>query len=134
MIICVDFDGTVVTHEYPKIGREIPWAIDTLRELIDNGHQIVLCTMRGHMKKDGKDLLQEAVDWLKERDIELYGVNKTPFQHTWTDSPKPYAHLYIDDAALGCPKKLDSELGVIVDWKKINNILKKSGIISTVWV
>ena len=134
MIIAVDFDGTIVTHEYPKIGKEIPWAIDTLKELIDNGHEIVLCTMRGHKEREGQDLLQEAVDWLKEHGIELYGVNETPFQHTWTDSPKPYAHLYIDDSALGCPKKMDEKLGVIVDWKEINSIFKKSGLINTVWV
>lgn len=33
MIIAVDFDGTIVTHEYPKIGKEIPFAIDTLKRL-----------------------------------------------------------------------------------------------------
>ena len=34
MVIAVDFDGTIVEHEYPKIGREIPFATDTLRALI----------------------------------------------------------------------------------------------------
>ena len=31
MVIAVDFDGTIVEHEYPKIGEEIPFATETLR-------------------------------------------------------------------------------------------------------
>ena len=47
MIIAVDFDGTIVTHEYPRIGREIPFAIDTLKRLQDEGHhQLILWTVR----------------------------------------------------------------------------------------
>ncbi len=29
MIIAVDFDGTIVKHKYPDIGKEIPYAIKT---------------------------------------------------------------------------------------------------------
>ena len=89
MIIAVDFDGTCVTHEYPEIGESIG-AEKVLKALVENGHQLVLCTMRGHKTHEGRDLLQEAVDWFEENGIELYGVNETPFQHTWTDSPKPF--------------------------------------------
>ena len=129
MIIAVDFDGTCVTHEYPEIGKSIG-AERVLRALVKNGHQIVLCTMRGHKPHDGRDLLQEAIDWFKDNGIELYGVNKTPFQHTWTDSPKPYAHLYIDDAALGCPIKYgDISERPFANWERIENYFKKLGII-----
>lgn len=31
MIIAVDFDGTIVEHRYPEIGREIPFAVETLK-------------------------------------------------------------------------------------------------------
>ena len=31
MIIAVDFDGTIVEHRYPRIGEEIPVAVDTLK-------------------------------------------------------------------------------------------------------
>jgi hydroxymethylpyrimidine pyrophosphatase-like HAD family hydrolase len=49
MIIAIDFDGTCVTHEYPKVGREIG-ASKVLKELVDSGHQLILFTMRsdGH--------------------------------------------------------------------------------------
>lgn len=35
MIIAVDFDGTIVEHKYPEIGRERPFAITTLKMLIE---------------------------------------------------------------------------------------------------
>ncbi len=57
MVIAVDFDGTIVEHKYPRIGDEIPFAIDTLKELIKDGHQLILWSVRE------RELLQEAVDW-----------------------------------------------------------------------
>lgn len=53
------------------------------------------------------DGLQDAIDWFKKHDIPLFGVNENPTQKDWTSSPKPYAHIYIDDAALGVPLKHD---------------------------
>lgn len=118
LIICVDFDGTCVTHEYPNIGKEIG-ATEVLKELIDLGHYIILFTMRS-----GKEL-QDAINWFEERNIPLFGVNKNPDQFTWTSSPKPYAHLYIDDAALGCPVTFDETISnrPFVDWKVVKNLL-----------
>ena len=131
MVIGIDFDGTCVTHEYPEIGESIG-AEKVLRDLVKNGHQLVLCTMRGHMAYEGRDLLQEAVDWFEKNGIKLFGVNRTPLQDTWTDSPKPYAQMYIDDAALGCPI-IESDISdyPYVDWKKLDGIFRSTGIIST---
>ena len=61
MIIAIDFDGTIVSHRYPEIGNEIPFATTTIRKLIEEQHQVILWTVRR-----GK-LLQDAVDWCKER-------------------------------------------------------------------
>ena len=97
MIIAVDFDGTCVTHEYPLVGKELPACARTLRALAKAGHQLILYTMRSGGE------LQDAVAWCEERKIPLWGVNENPEQKTWTTSPKVYAHLYIDDSALGCP-------------------------------
>ena len=70
MIIAVDFDGTIVTHEYPKIGREIPFAIETLKMLINDHHRLILWSVReGH-------LLDEAVEWCRERGVEFWAVNR----------------------------------------------------------
>lgn len=115
MLIAIDFDGTVVTHEYPKIGKDIG-AVDVLKKWVNAGHKLILNTMRS-----GKEL-DEAVEWFKEREIPLYGVNKTPGQRGWTTSPKVYAHLYIDDCGYGIPLRMDSSLSPrpYVDWSKIN--------------
>jgi hypothetical protein len=52
--------------------------------------------------RSGK-LLNDAVTWFEIHDIPLFGINKNPAQSAWTDSPKVYAQIYIDDAALGAP-------------------------------
>mgnify|MGYP006337279955 FL=1 len=70
MIIAVDFDGTIVEHEYPKIGKEKIFATETLRQLINDGHRLILWTVR-----EG-ELLDEAVEWCRQRGVEFYAVNK----------------------------------------------------------
>lgn len=122
MIIAIDFDGTVVTHEFPKIGKEIG-AEEVLKRLISNGHELVLNTMRS------RDELDEAKKWFKEREIKLIGYNESPGQKSWTSSSKTYAQLYIDDAALGCPLKEDKKLSnrPFVDWQEIEKWLENNG-------
>ena len=124
MYIAIDFDGTCVTHDYPRIGKDIN-AVNVLKKLVANGHKLILNTMRS-----GKEL-KEAINWFKKNDIELYGVNKNPTQRKWTNSPKVYAHLYIDDAALGCPLKMDLSISdrPFVDWEAVSCVLKDNGIL-----
>lgn len=95
-IYAVDFDGTCVTHEYPLVGRDIG-APAVLKRIVQEGGQLILWTMRSGEK------LQEAVNWFAANEIPLYGVQRNPTQDSWTQSPKCYAQVYIDDAALGCP-------------------------------
>jgi len=102
MYICIDFDGTIVDHCYPEIGEEAPKAIFWLKRLQDIGAKLILFTMRSDTKVGGP-MLTDAVDFLKSRGIELYGINKNPDQDSWTESPKAYAEVYVDDAAFGCP-------------------------------
>lgn len=124
MYIAIDFDGTCVTHDYPRIGKDID-AVNVLKKLVANGHKLILNTMRS-----GKEL-KEAINWFKENDIELYGANENPTQKRWTNSPKVYAHLYIDDAALGCPLKMDLSISdrPFVDWEAVSCSLKDNGIL-----
>ena len=96
MYIAIDFDGTCVTHEYPNIGKDIG-AIPVLQQLIKDGHKLILYTMRS-----GKEL-DDAVQWFNINNIPLYGINENPSQKRWTTSPKIFAHIYIDDAAIGAP-------------------------------
>ena len=124
MYIAIDFDGTCVTHDYPRIGKDIN-AVNVLKKLVANGHKLILNTMRS-----GNEL-KEAINWFKENDIELYGANENPTQKRWTNSPKVYAHLYIDDAALGCPLKMDLSISdrPFVDWEAVSCLLKDNGIL-----
>ena len=112
LTIAVDFDGTCVTHSYPYIGKDIG-SVPVLKELVDRGHQLILWTMRS-----GKQL-EDAVNWFSENDIPLYGVQRNPTQDSWTSSPKAYAQLYIDDAALGCPLSWNPEISdrPFVNWE-----------------
>jgi len=99
MIIAVDFDGTIVEHAYPQIGKPIPFAIDTLKRLQKEEHQIILWSVR-----EGK-LLKEAVDYCKERGLEFYAVNSNfPDEtaiHDGLTARKLTADLFIDDRNLG---------------------------------
>ena len=123
-IIAVDFDGTCVTHEYPYIGKDIG-AVSVLKQLIANKHKLILWTMRSGSE------LKDAIKWFETNQIPLYGIQTNPNQKTWTDSPKAYAHLYIDDAALGCPLKFNPTVSDrhFVDWAEVELILYESGLI-----
>lgn len=139
MIIAVDFDGTCVAHEFPEIGRDIG-AVPVLQDLVDAGHQLILYTMRSDRPEKGatKDssimdvtgnFLQDAIDWFGENDIPLLSAQYNPTQKNWTTSNKCYAHLYIDDAALGCPLIYGDHEKPYVDWIAVRKLLIKQGIL-----
>lgn len=113
MIIAVDFDGTIVEHRYPEIGREIPFAVTTLKMLIEQRHTLIMWTVRQG------DLLQEAIDWCKERGLEFYAVNKN-FPEENIDNNGCYckinADIFIDDR----------NLGGLPDWGKIYQMITEN--------
>lgn len=135
-IIAIDFDGTCVTHEFPNVGRDIG-AEPVLRRLVEAGHQLILWTMRSDVdspRSDHPDIhavggqyLTDAVNWFKERDIPLWGIQTNPEQSSWTHSPKAYAQLYIDDAALGCPLVHRHGERPFVNWWLVEKILVTTG-------
>ena len=101
MIIAVDFDGTIVEHKYPKIGKEIPFAVETLKRLQADHHTLILWSVR-----EGQ-LLKDAVDWCRDRGLEFYAVNSNhpedfyEGEDTPTSPRKLKADLFIDDRNLG---------------------------------
>ena len=110
MTIAIDFDGTIVEHRYPEIGREIPFAIETLKRLIKDGHKLILWTVR-----EG-ELLQEAVDWCSAKGVHFYKVNRywdTSGHHKY--SRKIKADLFIDDR----------NIGGLPEWTAIYDIISK---------
>jgi hypothetical protein len=122
--IGIDFDGTCVTHEYPKIGIDIG-AQNVLQKLVTKGHKLILNTMRSDKP------LRDAVEWFAKNDIPLYSVAFDPDQRRWTNSTKCYAHCYIDDAALGCPLIFNPNLcdNPFVDWILVEALLITKGIL-----
>lgn len=115
--VCIDFDGTCVTHEFPKVGDDIG-AQRVLKTMTSKGIKLVLFTMRS-----GKEL-EDAVKWFEDNNIPLYGINKNPAQINWTKSPKAYGHIYIDDAALGCPLIKGDHERPYVNWAEVEALLK----------
>ena len=123
--IVVDFDGTVVYHKYPVVGSDVPMAVEVLKELVKEGHRLILFTMRSRRN----NTLRDATDWFEEKGIELFGVQRHPDQGIWTDSPKAYGQIIIDDAALGAPLQVSDEGDAYVDWVKIREILVEKGLL-----
>jgi len=141
MTINLDFDGTVVSHDFPKIGKDIG-AVPVLKKLVNQGHKLILFTMRSDRESLGetgddtiKDVkgrfLGEALEWFEHNGIPLYGVQTDPNQHKWTTSPKSYAPLMIDDSSLGCPLKSDPDISKrpFVDWDKVEELLIIQGVL-----
>ena len=97
MTIAVDFDGTIVEHKYPDIGKEMLFAFETMKELQKQNHQLILWTYRS-----GKEL-DEAVEFCRERGVEFYAVNKNYPEEEFDEriSRKIQAEVYIDDRNLG---------------------------------
>ncbi len=114
MVIAIDFDGTIVEHKYPEIGKELPFATDTIKMLIADRHQVILWSVR-----EGK-LLQDAVDWCKNRGIEFYAVNKDypeeDIENNDHFSRKLNADLFIDDR----------NIGGLPDWGVIYRMVKEN--------
>jgi len=97
MIIAVDFDGTIVEHKYPAIGKELLFAFETIKLLQKNQHQIILWTYRV-----GKEL-DEAVEFCRMRGVEFYAVNKSYPEEQFDSSisRKIHADMFIDDRNIG---------------------------------
>lgn len=99
MVIAVDFDGTIVEHRYPSIGKELPFAIETLRRLTEEGHRLILWTVR-----EGQ-YLDDAVEFCRSRGLEFYAVNRDYPEEVQENNNsftrKIKADLWIDDRNLG---------------------------------
>jgi hypothetical protein len=109
MTIAVDFDGTIVEHKYPDIGKEKPFAIQTLRTLQQEGNRIILFTSR-----EG-ELLDDAVAYCHKKGLDFFAVNSNqPADALFPrHTAKVIADVYIDD----------KNLGGLPDWTEIYEII-----------
>lgn len=118
--IAVDFDGTIVEHRYPAIGAEREGAIETLRKLTSEGHKLILWTVR-----EGK-LLDEAVEWCKERGLQFYAVNRNYPEELYDPKETPRKlrdiDFFIDDRNIGGLPPWDVIYQVISDNKPLQQL------------
>jgi hypothetical protein len=115
MVICIDFDGTIVDHEYPSIGKLKKGAKEVINELYVE-HDIVIFTCRSNANGT-KDDLHNAFKLLRDNGIKFNCINENSDAVTYGCWPKLYADIYIDDRNLF---HKDS-------WKKIREELVKRG-------
>ena len=110
--IAIDFDGTIVEDEYPKIGRPIIFAFETMKQLQKEGNKLILWTYR-----EGRSL-EEAVEFCKKNGVEFYAVNKNyPDEELNADTRRKLnADIFIDDR----------NVGGFPGWTSIYNLLTKT--------
>lgn len=109
MIIAVDFDGTIVEHRYPEIGKPIPFAIETLLQIQKDKHILILWTVRED------ELLQEAIDYCASNGLHFFAANENyPGENRAKAARKLNADMFIDDR----------NLGGLPDWGVIYNAIK----------
>ncbi|WP_139958877.1 BT0820 family HAD-type phosphatase [Flavicella sediminum] len=97
LIIAVDFDGTIAEDKYPKIGEPMLFAFETMKKLQEQGHRLILWTVR-----NGKSL-DQAVAFCKKNGVEFYAINKNYPEEILDDktSRKIAADIFIDDRNVG---------------------------------
>jgi hypothetical protein len=130
--IYLDFDGTVVEHAYPAIGKPNPFALETIKMLQDKGHRIILNSTRVEFE-DGS--LQAALDYLNTNPhipgikIIHHTMRKLNPQPWHRDKLKRAQYIYIDDMATDIPKHITAEHGFMVDWTRVKLDLVCAGIL-----
>ncbi|MCA5004136.1 BT0820 family HAD-type phosphatase [Sphingobacterium bovistauri] len=96
MIIAVDFDGTIVEHKYPQLGKPIPFAFDTLKQLQNENHTLILWTVR-----EGR-LLDEAIQYCAKNGLHFFAHNTNFPEEDRSSAPRKLkADMFIDDRNFG---------------------------------
>ena len=126
LIIGIDFDGCIATHDFPDIGELVPGAVDVIRELIDAGHRPVLWTCRSNYQ------LLEAIEFTQRAigpGYKLHGFNSNRLGDEYPGSPKLYADQYIDDKGVGCPLVHGVHERPYVDWYAVRELFRAEGVL-----
>lgn len=112
VILAVDFDGTICTVSYPKVGDERKDAIKYINKLYDEGYGIVINTCRS------LEAATAARKFLSDNNCNYHYFNCN-FPHLielyGNDCRKISADVYIDDKCLF----------EIPTWEEKYNIIKK---------
>jgi len=146
MIIYLDFDGTVVEHQYPKMGRCNFGCFEVMKKLQDAGHEIILNTYRADI---GDGTLEEALSLINDRcnvyikdrsqrdTFDLLPITATErkiYPAPWhLEQARQTQTLFIDDIAHGMPlKPAVMTKGRMVDWDEVDKQLEQNGFYQTI--
>jgi hypothetical protein len=93
LVFAVDFDGTIVENIFPQTGSPYPGAVETLKELHELGHRIIIWTCR-----TGQGL-EEAKSWLHNNAVHYDAINDdVKSTKIWLKgNRKVFADYYLDD-------------------------------------
>jgi hypothetical protein len=97
-IIAIDFDGTIVEHKFPEIGKLLPGAKEVINKLAKS-YTIIIWTCRNH-EETSKEFL-DMITFLLDNDIEYHYINQNDPKNPFQPYPKIFANIYIDDRSLG---------------------------------
>ena len=130
MIFGIDFDNTISTNNYPYAGELIPMAKEVINTLVENGHTIMLWTVRGNEKvaKNGYvNALDSAKEFLEKNEIKIQYFNNSPIQPSALpeSSPKQLVDYFIDDISLGAPLIIYKSKFLVVDWMVVSIYLAR---------
>lgn len=114
LIIAIDFDGTIVEHIYPQIGKLKHSAKEVINKLFDEGHEIIIWTCRCNAHSEYEDLTDMKY-FLQENEIKYTKINSNSDSVPYGCKPKIYSDIYIDD----------KNLFYIDDWNIIYKEIKR---------
>jgi len=135
-IIAIDFDGTIVEHEFPKIGKLMPGAKEVINEWYDKGYYILVWTCRNNHEPDHPEWDQAPIsavrEFLMKEGVKFHGINQQqPGLGFYLESRKIYANVYIDDRNLGgfpgwehTKKAVEAYYESGCSWKNYHHILE----------
>lgn len=138
----LDFDGTVVEHNFPGIGRCNFGCMEVIKKLQDAGFEVILNTVRSEI--EDKSSLNRALKYLNEdawmfvKDLSHPYFALQPIKSTENKiHPHPFdintvlesGLLYIDDIATNIPLKPCKMIpGNMVDWDALDTIFQENGL------
>lgn len=142
MRVYLDFDGTVVEHTFPKIGRCNFGCFEVIKKLQDAGHEIVLNTYRADI---GEESLASALSMINDmceyfimdrsarKEFKLLPIGalskKIHPPRLDMDEALRSGELFIDDQSYGTPlKSAVMTNGMMVDWNKLDHIFETYGL------
>lgn len=114
-IIAIDFDGTIVEHDYPRIGALRPNAAHVIRWVYMWAH-VIIWTCR-YEPKD----VENMRSFLNDNNIPYTAINdNAPENLGFKPYPKIYFDICIDDRNLGGVPRWSEIYIMLTKWRKEN--------------